>query len=47
MSALKTLEDYEKEIERVKAATRCSHSEYLKRDMCKYLKRLHREMKKL
>jgi hypothetical protein len=47
MSTLKTLEDYKAEIERVKKIIMCTHSEYLKRDMCKYLKRLQREMKKL
>ena len=43
---LKTLEDYQKEIARVKDALRRTKSEYLKRDYEKYLKRLQREQRK-
>lgn len=42
---LKTLSDYKKEIERVKTAIDSTESEYLRRDYCKYLKRLYREVK--
>lgn len=44
---LKTVSDYQKEIERVKAASRATHSEYLKRDYAKYVKRLQKEMRKV
>ena len=38
-----TVEEYKAEIERVKAISRNTHSEYLKRDYAKYIKRLQKE----
>lgn len=43
---LKTLSDYQTEIERVEAAIDKTDSEYLKRDYGRYLKRLKRDMRK-
>ena len=42
---LKTLTDYQKEIERVQQAINNTDSEYLKRDYGKYLNRLKKRMK--
>ena len=46
MRKLNTFEEYRAEIERVKAISRQTHSEYLKRDYAKYIKRLQKEMKR-
>ena len=43
---LKTITDYTREIKRVKEAMQKTDSEYLRRDLGKYLKRLNREAKK-
>lgn len=43
---LKTLADYQKEIERVQTALDNTDSEFLKRDYGKYLKRLKKRMRK-
>ena len=44
MSRFNTVNEYIVEIERVKAISRKTHSEYLKRDYAKYIKRLEREL---
>lgn len=46
MSKFDTVREYLNEIERVKAISRQTHSEYLKRDYAKYIKRLQKEMKR-
>lgn len=40
------MDDIKAEIERVKAASRKTHSEYLKRDYAKYIKRLQQKLRK-
>lgn len=44
MSKFNTVEEYKAEIEKVKAISRNTHSEYLKRDYAKYIKRLKKEL---
>lgn len=44
---LKTIADYQKEIERVQKAIDSTDSEYLRRDYGKYLKRLKRQIKRV
>lgn len=44
--ALKTAEEYKKEIARVRAAIGKTDSVYLRRDYNKYIKRLEKEMRR-
>ena len=44
MAKFNTEQEYIAEIERVKFLSRLTHSEYLKRDYAKYIKRLKKEL---
>lgn len=44
MCKYNTVEEYQAEIERVKAISRKTRSEYLKRDYAKYIRRLQKEL---